>query len=330
MWTTYIRVTTTSRGRGNALPGAAVKSPSASACRGWRRRAGRGCCTLSPGRSAPLRGSKVSVGAPTSLHLGLAQDRGGLSTPEGQLVPRSGIEPHRLWIEALARSLTHAYWPTFGAGGPRQLARGDVRVRRLTKSYAAAVALMAATSLGACTTSPATDPPPSQSTPGSVASTTTPGTATPMTSATGSSPTTGSGQSQVPEAARANTPQGAEAFTRYFIDQLNEGMSTANPDLLPKLSLATCKSCNSYTSIIQGMRDKSQHFEGQWISPLNFSITDFTVPSASVQTTVSQTGRIVSSNGAVVTTAPSQQGDLVFKLSANDGWRVAEVQVVQS
>jgi hypothetical protein len=161
-------------------------------------------------------------------------------------------------------------------------------------------------------------------------SSTTSGTAAPTTTATGSSTTTGPSQSRVPESARANTPQGAEAFTRYFIDQLNEGMSTANPDLLPKLSLTTCKSCSSYNSIIQNMRDKSQHFEGQWISPLNFSITDFTLPSASVQTTVSQTGRIVSSNGAVVTMAPSQRGDLVFKLNANDGWRVAEVQVVKS
>ena len=37
----------------------------------------------------------------------------------------------------------------------------------------------------------------------------------------------------IPPPARAHTPAGAEAFTRYFFAQLNRSWSTADPSLLP-------------------------------------------------------------------------------------------------
>ena len=61
MWTTYIRVTTTSRGRGNALAGPAVKRVSTSACRAVRRLAGE---RWAGSRLAALGGAKSASGPP--------------------------------------------------------------------------------------------------------------------------------------------------------------------------------------------------------------------------------------------------------------------------
>ena len=77
MWTTYISVTTTSRGRGNALAGPTVKRVSPSACRGGL---GPG---LSP-RQSEGRAGKWASGAWGGLRLdGQTGDRGRSLTPGG-------------------------------------------------------------------------------------------------------------------------------------------------------------------------------------------------------------------------------------------------------
>src|SRR6476469_2271987 len=65
MWTTYIRVTTTSRGRGNALAGPAVKRVSTSACRAVWGPAGE---RLAGSQAGGARWSEVGVGTTMWLH----------------------------------------------------------------------------------------------------------------------------------------------------------------------------------------------------------------------------------------------------------------------
>ena len=71
-------------------------------------------------------------------------------------------------------------------------------------------------------------------------STSSPATTAPPTTA---SPTT---DPNIPVAARAHTPAGAEAFVRYFYSQLNVAWSKPQAGLISVLSAPTCKTCVNF------------------------------------------------------------------------------------
>lgn len=123
----------------------------------------------------------------------------------------------------------------------------------LVAAAALTVALSACTSGGGG--SPTTSAPSSAPTTGTATtatSTTTPGGATgtgsgttkapdPAASATASS----AAIAGIPAAAKAHTPAGAEAFTRYFFDVVNKAWTTPTVGAIAALSEPTCKSCVS-------------------------------------------------------------------------------------
>src|SRR5690348_14333360 len=98
--------------------------------------------------------------------------------------------------------------------------RGGISVRRGFGWVGVAVALGLATLTSACTTAP---PPPveSSSTTAATSSSSSPTTSSSATSS--GSATTASG---IPEAARANTADGAVAFTQYYFREVNRSYNT--------------------------------------------------------------------------------------------------------
>lgn len=66
----------------------------------------------------------------------------------------------------------------------------------------------------------------------------------------------------VPAAARVHTPAGAEAFVRYFHDQLNVAWRTPKTGLLPPLSLPECKTCGALEDNAADLLAKHEHVSG--------------------------------------------------------------------
>ena len=68
--------------------------------------------------------------------------------------------------------------------------------------------------------------------------------------------------SAVPSAATANTPQGADAFARYFFDQLNLAFRTSNAELIAALSTDDCTGCATYRQGLVDARAAGEFFNG--------------------------------------------------------------------
>jgi hypothetical protein len=196
--------------------------------------------------------------------------------------------------------------------------------------YAAGLALATASILGACTTPPATDPPASPSTQGLPTSSTTSGTAAPKTTATGSSSTTGGGQSQLPEVAKANTPQGAEAFTRYFLSEANRAYQTFEAARITALVSPDCAACKNMTDSISTWKGKQYRYTGEYASPTYIAISSFTNDNTAKVLVSSRTSesKLLDSNNSVVETFPADNSNVSVFLKYEPGsWVVSEIKV---
>jgi hypothetical protein len=143
----------------------------------------------------------------------------------------------------------------------------------------------------------------------------------------GSETTTSSGQAQIPEAAKANTPQGAEEFTKYFGQVLDEAFATLDSHTLKAVALPECKSCSGAISAIDGYRQRGERFVGQYAG---FSAAVFASNTDGVTRVLahSQTdgAKVIDGQGSLVRTIPAQSGNLSVQLRFDTQWRVAEAQ----
>ena len=185
----------------------------------------------------------------------------------------------------------------------------------------AAVPLAAAILLSGCggDAKPGATP---SSTPAASPTTSSPATSSPVTSSPATDP-------NIPAAARAHTPAGAEAFVRYFYSQLNRSWSTADPTLLPLLSESDCKTCAAFTSSAASFRSKNQHYNGELFSVSSISSIGMGPKGQEVLVIgKQQPGEIVDQAGKVVETAVAQAGKFVISLRwTGSGWKVVELQV---
>lgn len=61
---------------------------------------------------------------------------------------------------------------------------------------------------------------------------------------------------RIPKAARAHTPAGAEAFARFYLDQVNKAWMAPDPDLIRPYALETCKTCANYVATAEWLGTK--------------------------------------------------------------------------
>jgi hypothetical protein len=199
----------------------------------------------------------------------------------------------------------------------------DVHVQmRPAAAVALAVGVLATSS--ACTTPDlaATVSPTSQS-PSTTARSISPSPTSPSTSATIAT------SGDVPQEARANTPQGAEAFTLYFGSALDKGFVELDDSELRALSLPSCKSCSGAMSAIADYRSKNQRFEGQYA---HFVSATFAADVEGITKVLARSetsgGKALDATGRIVETFPPTKGNLSVHLKFDGQWRVAEMQGV--
>ncbi|WP_286960865.1 DUF6318 family protein [Arsenicicoccus sp. UBA7492] len=135
----------------------------------------------------------------------------------------------------------------------------------------------------------------------------------------------------IPAAARAHTPEGAEAFTRYFIDQVNVAWTTPKTGLISALSLPTCKSCTGleegaselagqrsrYTTPVIALRDVLATSDPKGQTVVKATVVESPSPVAQGRQTSPAKGQTVTTRRGFV---------LAF---AGNAWRVSEIGSLQ-
>ena len=179
--------------------------------------------------------------------------------------------------------------------------------------YAAALGLLVVCGLGGCTGGG--DDPPSNSTgaagtvgTGTVGS----GGGGTTASAPGPSTTTAGTATtpvQIPAAARAHTKAGAEAFVRFFMDQVNAAWTTPQAGILPELSDKGCLACKGFEKTAADLTAKGQRYER---TPASFASIRAIEGAPAGRQLVHVTGTqhrvdIVNRAGAVVSSDPEER-----------------------
>ena len=72
----------------------------------------------------------------------------------------------------------------------------------------------------------------------------------------------GFARERVPRAARAHSPQGAEAFARFYLEQVNKAWMVPDPEQIRPYALASCKTCANYEGTVEWLQAASLHYDG--------------------------------------------------------------------
>jgi hypothetical protein len=69
-------------------------------------------------------------------------------------------------------------------------------------------------------------------------------------------------RARIPKAARAHTPQGAEAFARFYLEQVNQAWMVPDPELIRPYALESCKTCANIVKTAEWLRQQHYRYNG--------------------------------------------------------------------
>jgi len=142
------------------------------------------------------------------------------------------------------------------------------------------------------------------------------------------SPTT---DPNIPVAARAHTPAGAEAFVRYFYYQLNVAWSTPKSGLVSVLSLPTCKTCANFEAEAKRSATKKERIIGESVVLDTVSTSDATNLAKLTVLAIGYQPKtvVVDTSGKTVETVQRERvRTLVTAQWGANGWLIAEIQSI--
>ncbi len=153
----------------------------------------------------------------------------------------------------------------------------------------------------------------------------------PLTSTTGS--TTGPGLvTTSPSAqgkARAKTPAGASAFTRFYIGLINDAYRTGASEPLRRYAGPSCDSCTSIAAAVDDIYDSGGQAEGGRLSVKRIAATGLrstSQPTVVVDIAVSPY-RQIDGSGRVVDQVAARQTVLLVDLEWSNGiWRIKGIR----
>jgi hypothetical protein len=134
----------------------------------------------------------------------------------------------------------------------------------------------------------------------------------------------------VPEAARANTADGATAFVRYFLSQGNKAYGTLDAAELDGLYSPSCKACASVIQTISDWKNRGYHYQGNFATPTVVTISAFPTagPAKVLVKSENPPGRLINSQGSVVENIPPEtSSSSVFVEYQQGAWRLQEIKV---
>lgn len=206
-------------------------------------------------------------------------------------------------------------------------ARDSIHRHRARLRYAAA--LVALSALGACTGSGAAGTPAASSRATSSVTTTTAPSAT-TTSALSPTSSVDPVIAKIPADARAHTQEGAEAFARFYMEQVNLAFTKPDPTALAGLGASSCKTCSSFLTGAKDLEQKGHHHKGLSISVDGAPANSYTPEAAVIQIFVTQHSvPVVDNTGKKVDETKQGQGILIATLNFQGHWTVQRIQVAK-
>lgn len=150
---------------------------------------------------------------------------------------------------------------------------------------------------------------------------------------TSGSAATGTYPADVPDAARADTTEGAEAFASYYLGLVNEAYATPKIGLLPPLYSSTCKSCAKFESNAADYVSHRYRFDGPALKIGEASTNWQDNPKSTrrvIDVVVHQNAaNVVDPGNRIQKVIPPDDLVLVLTLSrSTGGWMVELVQVM--
>jgi hypothetical protein len=138
-------------------------------------------------------------------------------------------------------------------------------------------------------------------------------------------------RARIPTAARAHTPQGAEAFARFYLEQVNEAWMVPDPELIRPYALESCKTCANFVGSAEWLRDHDSRYDVEPTS-LGASVVlpESTADEVKVRVIQAQkASRIVSADGTEVNHYPHVSGQSEVAVAwRSSAWRVQYVKDV--
>lgn len=156
--------------------------------------------------------------------------------------------------------------------------------------------------------------------------------ATPTPTETTASPTATAGPKTVPNipaAARAHTPAGAEAFVRHFYMQVNIAWTKPDSGLIAALSSKGCKSCAALEATATDLARKGQRYDGPPATIVSVdSLGEGNSGNPEVLVRLTQEHRnVIDRTGQVVLTDQRKPGNFIATARwSGRGWLVASVE----
>ena len=203
------------------------------------------------------------------------------------------------------------------------------RPHRHRPLLAYAVVPVALAVLGACTPS---DPGPAVTGPPSSSAVTSSPIPTATTTSTAPSPTATVDPviAKIPAAARPRTQDGAEAFARFYMEQVNRAFTGPDPTALASLAGLDCKTCSAFLAGAKELKAKGHRHKGVSITVDGSPSNSYTPTSAIVQVFVTQHSvPVIDRSGKKVAQTKAGQGIFLATLTFDTHWVIQRLQVAQ-
>lgn len=133
-----------------------------------------------------------------------------------------------------------------------------------------------------------------------------------------------------PAAADRPDRAGAEAFARYWIDELNAAYDTLDTRKLKAISQSTCQTCQNYIASLDRSRREGERYEGGELLVSQSVVAPGETAFTSVLLNCSEREATVLRPDNTVVTEVAEQRGLVLEFEAvraRIGWKAAEVIV---
>ncbi|MEO7132293.1 MAG: DUF6318 family protein [Dermatophilaceae bacterium] len=134
---------------------------------------------------------------------------------------------------------------------------------------------------------------------------------------------------KIPAAARPETPEGAEAFAKFYIGQLNAALSLADPAQVKGLFTEDCKGCTAFLQSAEKMKSNGQRHAGETLTVTDTSVISFVDLRKEIQVDATQNAvPVIDASGTKLRTTTADQGSFVLTLTYRSHWVVERQQVM--
>ena len=154
----------------------------------------------------------------------------------------------------------------------------------------------------------------------------------PTTSASTTSTATRPTDPNIPAAAGAHTPAGAEAFVRYFFERLNVAWTVPRAGILSPLCQPSSKACAAYEKTATRLTKEGHRYDGNPVNIKFIGVLDATNPSKyDILANVVQERRSeIDAAGKMIVTDKRKAYRVNVELTYTDHtWSIAAIQIMQ-